>query len=196
MKPEKLVEGMHIYITQLDFYRPPISFGLLPWSYKLLFKLLFKSMSQYYFFSHCKDLYRKTRKDLDPFFKALLKVSLKDHFILYVVIMGWLIFSVIICVTIFKEILISILFSVIIGLSGLYLIMAWSFTKRRRIAGETYNEEIKVVTQGLIDYSIEFFKKEGLNPLEFPIKLKNDDYTGLSYKNNGKNYMGYVVLNE
>lgn len=196
MKPEKLVEGMHIYITQLDFYRPPISFGLLPWSYKLIFKLLFKSMSQYYFSSHCKVLYRKTRKDLDPFFKDLQKVSYKDHFILYGVIMVWLIFSVIICVSIFKQILISIISSVIIGLSGLYLIMAWSFTKRRRIAGETHNEEIKAATQELIDYSIEFFKKEGLNPLKFPIELKHDDYTGLSYKNNGKNYRGYVVLNE
>jgi len=186
-KPKKLAEGMHIYITQLDFYRPPVSFGLLPWSYKLIFKLLFKSMSQYYFFSHCKNVYRKTRKDLDPFFKDLQKVSLKDHFILYVVIMGWLIFSVIICVTIFKQILINILFSVIIGLSGLYLIMAWSFTKRRRIAGERYNTDLKMAVQELVDYVVGFYKTEKLDPKDFSIYLKNNDYNGLTYEREGKN---------
>ncbi len=68
--------------------------------------------------------------------------------------------------------------------------------KRRRIAGEKYNTDLKMAVQELVDYAVKFYKKEELDPRDFPIYLKNNDYNGLTYERKEKNYKGYVVLNE
>lgn len=53
-----------------------------------------------------------------------------------------------------------------------------------------------MAVQELVDYAVKFYKKEELDPRDFPIYLKNNDYNGLTYERKEKNYKGYVVLNE
>ncbi|MDI3549430.1 MAG: hypothetical protein PWQ15_532 [Methanobacterium sp.] len=195
-KPEKLAEGLSIYITELDFYRAPVTWGLVPWPFRTYFNIVFKLMSKYHFQGHNKDLYRKIRRDLDPFFKELQNYSHNDFVILYITLFIWLFFSVIISMMLFKHILYSLLSSLIIGLLGTCFVFSWAGTKRRRIAGEMYNTDLKITVQELVDYALEFYKTEKLDPKDFPIYLKNDDYNGLSYEKKGKNYKGYVVLDE
>ncbi len=40
------------------------------------------------------------------------------------------------------------------------------------------------------------FKEKELNPKYFPIELKHEDYEGVIYESDGKNYNGYVILDE
>jgi hypothetical protein len=105
-------------------------------------------------------------------------------------------FSVIISVILFKPILYSFLSSLIIGLSGFYFVFSWASTKYRRIAGEKYDTDLKLAVQELVDYAVEFYKTEELDPRDFPIYLKNNDYNGLTYERKRKNYRGYVILDE
>lgn len=195
-KPEKLAEGLSIYITELDFYRAPVNWGFLPWPFRVYVSMGFKLTSEYHFKGHNKGLYRKIRKDLDPFYKELQNYSRNDFVILYISTLIWLFFSVIISVILFKPILYSLLSSFIIGLSGFYLTFSWASTKRRRIAGERYNTDLKMAVHELVDYAVEFYRTEKLDPEDFPIYLKNNDYNGLTYERKGKNYKGYVMLNE
>jgi hypothetical protein len=69
-----------------------------------------------------------------------------------------------------------------------------SINRRKRIAGEIYDEDIKKVVQELLDYGIEIFKEKELNPEHFPIRLKHDDYEGVVYKRDGNNYKVYLVI--
>jgi hypothetical protein len=87
-KPKKLVEGLNIYITKLDFYRVPVTWGLLPLPFRVY--MGFKLMSEYHFRGHNKDLYRKTRKDLDPFYKELKNYIRNGSVILYVSTFLWM----------------------------------------------------------------------------------------------------------
>lgn len=91
-KPKKLAEGMNIYITELDFYRTPITLGLIPWPFRVYISMGFKLTSEYYFKGHNKDLFRKIRKDLDPFYKELQNYSNSDFVILYITLFIWLFF--------------------------------------------------------------------------------------------------------
>lgn len=195
-KPGKLAEGISIYITELDFYRAPIYWGLIPWPFKTYLSIILKLTSKYYFMGHNKDLYGKNRKDVDPFFKELQNYSHSDFVILYVSLFVWLFFSVIVSMVIFKSLLYSFLAALIIGLSGSCFAFSWAGTKRRRIAGEKYDVDLKIAIQKLVDCAVKFYKTEKLDPKDFPIYLKNNDYDNLAYEKKGKNYRGYVMLNE
>jgi len=195
IQPKKLVVGLTVYVTELEFYRPPVSWGFMPWSFGVYLKVLFKLTSRYYFAKNCRDLYIKTKKDLDPFFKELQRFDRKETVIGYFSLMIWLFFSVIISIILLESIFYSFLVAIIIGLSGSILIFSWFSTGIRREAGEKYNSDIKRVFQELIDYAGEFFKEKNLDPRDFPILLRHDDYKGLRYERKGKNnFVGYVVV--
>ncbi len=76
----------------------------------------------------------------------------------------------------------------------MYFAYSWASTKCRRTAGERHDMDLKLAVQELVDYAVGFYKTEKLDPRDFPIYLKNNDYNGLTYERKGKNYRGYVVL--
>lgn len=44
----------------------------------------------------------------------------------------------------------------------------------------------------LIDYGIDLVRESDLDPMDFPLKLRHDDYEGLVYERKGKNsFMGF-----
>lgn len=81
-------------------------------------------------------------------------------------------------------------------LPSIYLFLVWMSTRNRRFFGEKYDDNLKKALQDLIDYGLELIKKENLNPEEYPLKLRHNDYKGLEYEIKGKNkYIG-VFKNE
>jgi len=189
IQPEKLVEGLCVYIMELDLFRPPISLGF-PFS-STFFEFLFKQNKQIYFIRNNPDLHRKIRKDLDAFFTDISELTTKD-FIVYLLSISFLILLVFGAYDLFFDIcpfdnFYSLLFRVIIFLSILYLFTDWRITRHRRIVGKKYDEHLRRSIQELIDYGTEFIRKEDLKPIDFPIKLKHDDYKGLVYEMKGKN---------
>lgn len=73
LKPEKLAEGLNIYITKLDFYRVPVTWSLMPWPFRVY--MGFKLMSEYHFIGHNKDLYGKLERIWIPFIKNFKTTS-------------------------------------------------------------------------------------------------------------------------
>lgn len=90
---------------------------------------------------------------------------------------------------------ISIYFPILLFIlifSSIYSIFVHMSTRKRQIWGEKCDKTIKRSVQELIDYGKEYIKENNLNPLDYPLKLRHNDYNGLKYQNNGKNkYMGY-----
>jgi len=68
----------------------------------------------------------------------------------------------------------------------IYLFFTFISTRRRRIAGEKYKNDLRLVVQDLIDYGIKLIKENDLD-LDLSIKLRHNDYRGLIYEKNGKN---------
>lgn len=73
-----------------------------------------------------------------------------------------------------------------------YFIILGISTRKRRIVAEKYDGDIKNVIQQLIDRGVEQITEHRLDPTDYPIKLRNNDYNGLSYEIKGKNnYIGF-----
>lgn len=74
----------------------------------------------------------------------------------------------------------------------LYFFILGISTRKRRIVAGKYDGDIKYVIQELIDRGIELITEHSLDPTDFPIKLRNNDYNGLSYEIRGNNnYIGF-----
>lgn len=59
--------------------------------------------------------------------------------------------------------------------------------------------ELENLVQELIDNALEFFKKENIDPREYPLRLRFNDYKGLKYVKEERNledheYIAYLVL--
>ena len=192
----KIVEGLCVYITELDHYRPPVTTGIFPYPWNTFFDQLFSQNQRNYFIRNNGSLYEKTRKELKPYFKHLrkyyiYKVSVPMFFFLLLWVflvsgVGFILFNM------GFNFLYSFLLAVIVDLPILYLILTLIFTRIRRIAGEKYNADIKIAVQELIDYGIELIRNEELDPNDFPIKITHNDYKGLTYEIKGKN--NYIDL--
>jgi hypothetical protein len=65
--------------------------------------------------------------------------------------------------------------------------LAFISTRRRRIAAEKYDDDLKIAVQDLIDYEIKIIKEEKIVSSDLVINLRHDDYKGLVYQNNGEN---------
>lgn len=125
------------------------------------------------------DLFQMTKTDLNYIFKP------------YLLLLIFYIFLIIIVGPFVSSIPYLIIFLIIFPSS--YLFFIWIFSRRRRIAGEKYDKDIKKSVQELIDYGVEFVKKNELDPNDFPIKLRHNDYEGLKYEKKGENdYIGFI----
>lgn len=183
---EKFARGLCDYISEMDRKRP----------YKggVIHKLYFASNERSYFVKNNLEFYKKTRRDLETFFKRFRKRDYVDHIIFIVLltifylvaIEGTLLFLK------YKSFLfIVVLFAIFLPV--FFALTSISVNRRRQIAGETCDKDITKIVQELVNYGAEFFKEKKLDPEKFPVELKHNNYTGLSYKKNGKNYKGYLV---
>jgi len=57
------------------------------------------------------------------------------------------------------------------------------------------DSKIKENVQQLLNYLKQFFKENNINPSNYPLHLRHNDYEGLRYEKKGKNkYIAYVVV--
>ncbi|MBI4344784.1 MAG: hypothetical protein HY555_04275 [Euryarchaeota archaeon] len=57
-----------------------------------------------------------------------------------------------------------------------------------------YDLDLKKMAQRTIEYATEYFKKNGIDPKEYPIKLAFNDYEGLTYERKGKRYLAFITV--
>jgi hypothetical protein len=63
-----------------------------------------------------------------------------------------------------------------------------------KIAKE-YDRELKGMIQEILSELVILFKEKGIDPTRYPLKLRHNDYEGLTYEEKGKNkYIAYVVV--
>ncbi len=195
---KRMVLGLSAYITEFEQFRPPIPFGVSPYTFKRIFKLASKQGDRFYFVRN-SDLNRKTRRIMDGYFHDMVK-SRRDSF-LFVFLVIILTFLIVLgCVLLFKIYLNlsevnSMFLTLIVGLLTVYPVLVWNIKKVRTLNGEKHENDIKNAVQMLIDHGKRFLEEDELNPTEFPIMLRYNDYNGLEYENKGEHdYIGFFKL--
>ena len=193
---EKLAGGLCLYIMQLEPLRPPSPTGVTQYTIKILFKLLFRHGERDYLFKNKSDLYQETKDELSEFYKNTGNIGKKEERLESSIFLIWLFLviglslaiSILNNLTIFNALLVAL----IISCTTLYLFLVWISTRRRQIVGKKYDENLKRTVQLLVDYGIELVHENDLDPQNFPIKLRHNDYNGLKYEKKGKNnYLGF-----
>jgi hypothetical protein len=194
VKIDMKVEGLRLYIMELDPLRLPTKFGVYPYSLRTYFEFLSKNKER----SQVK-LNKKFYQEIVENMKAYrtdTEVSSKDLTVLFLSLIAVLMFlglgSAIVSVIFSLSLLQGVIFLIILSIPTLYLYFAWMGTRRRNYLGKKYDENIKRAVQHLIDYGRNKIIEENLNPKDFPIKLRHNDYEGLIYEKKGKNnYVGF-----
>ncbi|OPY22658.1 MAG: hypothetical protein A4E26_01216 [Methanobacterium sp. PtaU1.Bin097] len=75
---------------------------------------------------------------------------------------------------------------------GIYIYFFFINTRRRQFWGEKYEDNLKMSVQKLIDEGRTLYRKEKINNADYPLKMRHDDYNGLTYEKRGKNnYLAY-----
>lgn len=180
---QKMIESVNDYITELDSFRPQISIISVYLSvYSTL--LSHKSKNIANFIRTNPKLHEKIQKELDPYFKKVVKITFKDVIKLF---SGMFLISLlgVILAIIFTNNLIRVMTGSINSLIFIYFLF-WIY-KSYKNAGEKYDDNLKKSVQELIDYGIEFIKENNLKPEDFPINLRHNDYDGLECQMKGKN---------
>ena len=71
----------------------------------------------------------------------------------------------------------------------------YEFEKAGNHVAPFIDSEIKETVQELINYLRRFFKENNIDPSNYPLHLRHNDYEGLRYEKRGKNnYTAYVVV--
>ncbi len=60
--------------------------------------------------------------------------------------------------------------------------------------GLEYDADLKSQNQKNIDYSRNFLRENNLNPKDFSIELRHNDYEGLTYESKGRGFLAYIQL--
>jgi hypothetical protein len=86
----------------------------------------------------------------------------------------------------------GILFTIIIGFPAIYVFLVGIIRRRRRTNGEKHDPDLKKIVQMLIDYGVKIINENKLDPQDYPIKIKHNDYDDLRYeKQEDNSYLGY-----
>lgn len=175
---QKMIDSLHHYIIDLDSLRPPLSF------INPRFFAFFKVFSNFSKLGQKSDLFRKTPnlhrklgRELNPYFKEVLKITLKD-IVLY--LSGCFLIKILLIIIhmILSENTVLNFIMIIIEITWIIFLLIWIFTTHMRVAGEKYDEQIKKATQELIDCELELIKEKNVNT-KYHINLKHNDYHGL-----------------
>lgn len=194
MENSREIEGLRLYIMELDPLRIPIKFGIYPYSFSTYFEFLFKNKERNLVKKN-KIFYRETLKNMKAYRKDT-EVSPKELTILFSSLIAVLMFlglgSALISVITSLSFLQGIIFLILIAIPTFYLYFAWMGTRRRNFLGKRHDTTIKHTIEMIIDHGNNYIKENNLNPVDFPIKLKHNDYENLIYKKQGQNdYIGY-----
>lgn len=196
IKSNEIVEGLSVYITELDSLRPPSRFGVSSLSFVGTMELLFKQRQKYYFFKNNRELKQKISTLMHDF-RTDTNVDSKEMVLPIVFLFSdiFVIMAITIGITNFYSLNIiqGCLILVLVGLPLLFVFFSYVLRNRRKVLGERHDKELKKSVQLLIDFGVQFCTENNLNPEMFPIKIRHDDYNGLVYETKGhNNFVGFL----
>ena len=183
---QKTIEILNHHIIDLDSFRLPISF------INPHFFTFFKFYSNFSklgkksdLFQKNPDLHGKVHRELDPYFKEVVKITLIDlalyfggYFLIKILL---IIIQMILQYTFLIENTALDFTMFIIEFFWLISLLFWIFTTHMRVAGKKYDEQIKNATQELIDCKVELIKEKNLDPNKNYLNLKHNDYHNPKY---------------
>ena len=188
----KMLEGLIAYLMEFEPSRPPAPIGIIPYSFSIFFELLSKQKQRNYFVKNNSALYQKTREYRSLYLENATKFDIKDTLKIFALLILWVLCLGCIFIFVFGMLLNfdffqGVLAIIVIGTPITYLFIVGIITQRRNSFGKKYDGDIKLAVQCLIDYGVEFVRENDLDPKDFPLKLRHDDYDGLVYEKQGKN---------
>lgn len=189
--PEEMIESLRINIMMYDSPRPPASWGLS--SLRSSFEIMINRK---------KDLFKKETNLYENVSKYIrnytfdTEVSRSDRifisFTVLILIAFLVLVSSLIIIYLSLNDLQAIILISIIGFPTIFLYLIMLYYKRQTSMGKKHDTDLKIVVQMLIDHAIELIKENNLDPLDYTIKIKHNDYEGLTYKKEENNkYLGY-----
>jgi len=199
MDLKKVANDLATSIEKLDYLRPSDKIYMGKWIWRSI-RMTYPYLKEYdlSFFNEIDEYERM-------FFNRASKESRKsDQYIsqylntifLFILFFIFLITASVLVILLLKFQFIIFIFTVmsLIALIFLYKIMMPSVFKNRNLIFERYDEELKTQANKIINYFKNFLKENNLNPKDFPIELRHDDYDNLTYENKGKKFIAYVRL--
>lgn len=192
MNLNKVAEGLRGYVAYFDSNRSPVKRYLIA-SFAIKDVNKASEIKKYDI-----EFYEEIKKEKAWHIKHAWKVPRKDASIL--LFLPWILFIFWIVIVIFTNIKYLASRYGIIILMGLYVFYAYYYLRnvnikiREKIAQKN-DKRLREDAHKIIDYMRGFFKKERLNPKDFDIMLRHNDYKGLAYEKKGKHkYIAYVKI--
>lgn len=208
MHPEKVAESLIFRIERIDCLRSPFKWFPRNYFYSFKHDIPFDKALR----KHDPSLEREINSFLNSYWKKSPRElrerpwqAIIDFLLTYgliVVLIVGLAFLAGIFLTVFSIIFkikvdaaLSIIFYFIILVFSILYLSLWRLKKHEDYVGRLNDEELRVFTQKLIDYTSKFFKENNIDYKKFHVELRHDDYEGLTYKKKDKNkYIAYFKV--
>lgn len=162
-------------------------------------ELLFKQQQKSYFTKKNNELNQKVSGQMHDF-RTDTKVDSKEMILplVFLFVVMFLAITITDGITVIYSLSMiqSLLLVVIVSLPLLYAYFSFIIMNRRKILGERHNEKIKRSVQSVINFGIQFTENNHLNQDMNPIKLRHNDYNGLTYGERGKIIIWGFLENE
>jgi hypothetical protein len=197
---KKIANDLMSSIEKLDYLRPTNRLYIGKWFWRSL-SMNYPNLERYNqeFFNDVSSFEKnlieratkKAKSDRGHFYRQLKGFSLFILFILFIKFF-FVLTTVLLELRFFLFILIITGFIIVIFfLKFLTPIML----KDRGIMYEPYDEDIRTQVTKILNYFAVFLKENNLNPKDFPIELRHNDYEGLEYEEKKKGvYTAFVKL--
>ena len=189
-----MYESLRLNIMEHDSLRLPISWGIFPLPLNSTFEILMNGRK--------KDIFKKDHifyNEISKYIKSYrydFEISKSDKMyinITLILCMTFIVVTSVLTIVYFSlTSLQGILFTIIIGFPAIYVFLVGIIRRRRRTNGEKHDPDLKKIVQMLIDYGVKIINENKLDPQDYPIKIKHNDYDDLRYeKQEDNSYLGY-----
>jgi hypothetical protein len=196
INPKEMIESLRINIMEYDSPRPPVSRDLFPLSLRSSFEIMR---------SRNKDTYKMETKFYEDVSKYIRKYTFDTEvsgserifiIITFIITLAFLVLiSSLLIIYLSLNELQAIILIVIIGFPTIFLYLIMLYNKRKTSMGKKHDTDLKIVVQMLIDHAVELIKENNLDAADYPIKIKHNDYEGLTYKKQkNSKYLGYFKI--
>jgi len=195
IKPNDMFECLRLNIMEYDSLRPPISWGLFPLPLNSTYEILMNGNKRNIF---KKDVifYKEISKYINSY-RYDFEVSKSDSiytFVTLILSMAFVVGTTLLTVVYFYFTTLQvILFTAIIGFPTFYIFLVGVIKRRRITSGKKHDADLKKVVQMFIDHGVELINVNNLDPQDYSIKIKHNDYDFLEYeKQENNSYLGYL----
>ena len=200
-KKETIIKMMLYHIERVECTRYPVE--AYPWNRFWCISIMVHLndlVGRYYpqfkykvndFFNYYKDLLNEYYEKSDR--KRNFYLKLTGFFMLFIF---FSISSMVLLSVHFPFLGFAVTFpSLIFGVLLIIIFIRSEFKKAGNQVSPYIDPEIKETVQELINYLKRFFKENNIDPSNYPLHLRHNDYEGLRYEKRGENnYTAYIVI--